>query len=950
MLSYESPAEGTATNIIVTGLRFEHLRDALGIGTPRPRLSWIAQATPRDWEQSGFEIEAYRPNGELRDRTERVSSGASVLVPWTFAPLASREQVLVRVRVWGQDDDPSSWSELVTVEVGLLQPSDWTASFVTPDWDEDTGTPQPSPLFRREFVARAGVARARLYVTALGAYEAQLNGVTVGDHALAPGWTSYHYRLRYQTFDVTELLVEGRNALGAIVGDGWYRGRLGYHGGRRNIYGDRLALLAQLEIEYTNGAAERVATGESWRASPGPITASDIYDGETYDARLEQRGWSAPDFDDSGWAGVRLVERDFGTLVSPSGPPVRRTELMAPFAITTSPSGRTLLDFGQNLVGRLRLTVQGPAGQTITLRHAEVLEHGELCTRPLRFAAATDRYVLKGGGPETWEPRFTFHGFRFAEVDGWPGEIPADAIRAVVCHSDMERAGWFECSDPLVNRLHENVVWSMRGNFLDIPTDCPQRDERLGWTGDIQVFAPTASFLYDSAGFLQSWLADVAAEQAAAGGIVPLLVPNVMSAPSSPTAVWGDAAVIVPWVLYQRHGDTGILADQFESMRAWVDVVAHAAGPRRLWERGLQLGDWLDPKAAPDKPGDARTAPYVVATAYFARSAEVLGQAAGVVGRGPDETKYLALAAEVRDAFARGYVTPGGRLVSDATTAYALAIQFALLPTPEQRQAAGKRLAALVRGSGYRISTGFVGTPLVCDALSSVGEYEAAYRLLTQRLCPSWLYPVTMGATTIWERWDSLLPDGSVNPGEMTSFNHYALGAVADWLHRTVAGLAPAAPGYHRIEIRPVPGGGLTYARARHRTPYGFAECSWKIEAGQMTIEAEIPANTTASVTLPGADDGALEVGSGRHRWSYPFQVPEVVYPALTLDSTLGELIDNPAAYAKVMAVIADHNFEFADRMNGQVEVTLREAALLNPNPDRLAARIEAVLAAIGGL
>ena len=777
--------------------------------------------------------------------------------------------------------------------------------------------------------------------------------MTVGDHVMAPGWTSYDHRLRYQTFDVTELLVEGPNALGAILADGWHRGRLGYHGGRRNIYGDRLALLAQLEIEYADGTSERIITDESWRAATGPIVASDIYDGETYDARLERIGWSAPGYDDCGWASVTPLERDMETLVAPSGPPVRRIELLPPVSIITSPSGRTIVDFGQNLVGRLRLTVQGAAGQAITLRHAEVLEHGELCTRPLRFAAATDRYILKGEGVETWEPRFTFHGFRYAEIDGWPGErlpdgsFPDGAVRAVVCHSDLERTGWFECSDPLVNRLHENVVWSMRGNFLDIPTDCPQRDERLGWTGDIQVFAPAACFLYDSAGFLQSWLADLAAEQAAASGMVPLFVPNVMSMPASPAAAWGDAAVIVPWVVYQRYGDEAILAAQFESMRAWVDRVARAAGPGWLWEKGLQFGDWLDPKAPPDKPGDARTAPYVVATAYFARSAELLGKAAGVLGRSADEVHYLTLAAEVRDAFAREYVTPGGRVVSDATTAYALAHQFALLPGEEQRQAAGRRLAALVRGSGYRISTGFVGTPLVCDALCSVGEYGAAYRLLMQRQCPSWLYPVTMGATTIWERWDSLLPDGSVNPGEMTSFNHYALGAVADWLHRTVAGLAPSAPGYRRIEIRPVPGGSLTWARARHRTPYGAAECSWRIEAGRMTVEAEIPANTTAIVYLPGRDGGPLEVGSGRYRWSYPYAVPEAVYPVLTLDSTVGELIDNPAAYARVMEIISGHNPEFADRMNGQTEVTLREACLMNPNPDRLTARIEVALASI---
>ncbi len=886
---------------IITDLRFEHLRaagdGALGIGVATPRLSWIVAAAAgdcavSDWQQTDYEVEAYRnalDGGEpvaqsagLRQPTSQrlvlqrsgpVASGESVLVPWPFAPLASRERALVRVRAWATDGRVSAWSEPAPVEAGLLAPSDWTARFITPDWDEDVSQPQPCPLLRHEFAVRPGVRRARLYVTSLGVYEAQINGAVVGDHVLAPGWTSYAHRLRYQTCDVTGFIKGGRNAIGAILGDGWYRGRLGFRGGRRNIYGDRLALLAQLEIEYEDGTAERIVTDESWRAATGPILASDIYDGETYDARLARGGWSAAPYDDGGWAGVRLVPRDLATLVAPSGPPVRRIETIAPVAITTSPSGRTIIDFGQNLVGRLRLNLTGRAGQTITLRHAEVLENGELCTRPLRGAKATDCYTL-AGGVETWEPRFTFHGFRYAEVDGWPGEraslLAADAIRAVVCHSDLERTGWFECSDPLVNRLHENVVWSMRGNFLDLPTDCPQRDERLGWTGDLQVFAPTACFLYDAAGFLRSWLADLAAEASAAGGAVPIVVPYMLAEPVWLAAAWGDAAVIVPWMLYQRYGDAGILADQFASMAAWVDAVARAAGETRLWA-GRQLGDWLDPKAPPDRPGDARTASEIVATAYFARSAELVCQAAEVLGQDADAIHYAALAAEVRAAFARTYVTPAGRMVSDAATAYALALQFALLPTVEQRQGAGRRLAELVAAEDYRISTGFVGTPLICDALCGVGEVETAYRLLLQTECPSWLYPVTMGATTIWERWDSLLPDGSVNPGQMTSFNHYALGAVADWLHRTVAGLAPAAPGYRRILVRPNPGGGLTWARARHRTPYGPAECSWRIEGGSMMVDVEIPPNTSAEVHLPGQPGEQLQVGSGRHRWSYPY-------------------------------------------------------------------------------
>jgi alpha-L-rhamnosidase len=946
MLPENFSAETDALQYRVTALRFAHLTDALGIGAAQPRLSWITTTAAQGWRQAAYAVEAYGDDeGHLLEQSARIASGDSVSVPWPFAPLAARERRVVRVRVWGEDGHASAWSELTPVEAGLLRPGDWSAHFITPDWEEETTRPQPSPLLRHEFDLRPDIRQARLYITALGVYSAEINGVAVGDHVLAPGWTSYDHRLRYQTFDVTALLQTGRNALGATLGDGWYRGRLGYHGGRRNIYGDRLALLAQLEIEYADGTRASIGTDDNWRAATGPILASDIYDGERYDARLEQPGWSAPDFDDRSWGGVRVLARDLATLVAPAGPPVRRTELVAPVAITTSPSGRTLVDFGQNLVGRLRLTVQGAAGHTITLRHAEVLENGELSTRPLRFAAATDAYTLHGDGTETWEPLFTFHGFRYAEVTGWPGELSADAIRAVVCHSDLERTGWFHCSDPLVNRLHENVVWSMRGNFLDIPTDCPQRDERLGWTGDIQVFAPTACFLYDSAGFLQSWLADLAAEQMAAGGVVPFFVPSVMEGAASPAAAWGDAAVFVPWVLYQRYGDRAILADQFASMCAWVDVLAGIAGPERLWEQGMQFGDWLDPKAPPDKPGDARTAPYVVATAYFARSAELVAQAAVVLGRPEEAARYQALAGEVRDAFAHAYVTPAGRMVSDATTAYALALQFALLPGAEQRHYAGRRLAALVRGSGYRISTGFVGTPLVCDALCAAGETGAAYRLLMQRECPSWLYPVTMGATTIWERWDSMLPDGSINPGEMTSFNHYALGAVADWLHRTVAGLAPAAPGYRRIEIRPVLGGGLTAAAARHRTPYGLAASSWQIEAGHLTLDVEIPANTTAAIHLPGTEGEPLEVGSGRYRWSYPYQAPAVVFPPLTIDSTLGDLIDQPAVYAQVMHVVAQHNPEFADRMDGQVSVSLRQAIHMNPSAQELQAKVEAVLA-----
>jgi alpha-L-rhamnosidase len=936
------------TSTITLKVRVEHLRDAFGIGTDRPRLSWIIETDLQGWHQADYEIDVYHSDGNLRGQTGRVGSDRSVLVDWPFEPLSSRERVTVRVRVWGMEGEASAWSVPIPIEVGLLHPEDWTAHFVGPSWDEDLSQPQPTPLLRREFEVRPGVRMARLYVTALGVYEAQLNGKVVSDQVMAPGWTSYRHRLRYQTFDVTRLLHEGHNVIGAMLGDGWFRGRLSFGGGHRNIYGDRLALLAQLEIAYEDGTVERVVTddAQAWRATTGPILASDIYDGEIYDARLERPGWCKANYDDSDWTSVRPIDWDLGTLIAPVGPPVRRIELIAPVSIITSPSGCTILDFGQNLVGRLRLTVQGPAGHTVTLRHAEVLENGELSTRPLRTAKATDQYTLDGEGVETWEPRFTFHGFRYAQVENWPGELNPEDIRAIVCHSDLERTGWFECSDSLVNRLHENAVWSMRGNFFDVPTDCPQRDERLGWTGDLQVFSPAASFLFDVSGSLTSWLQDLAAEQHYHGGIVPVVVPNVINSSAFGAAAWGDAAVIVPWILYQRFGDRAILSAQFESMCAWVDWIASQAGETLLWDQGFQFGDWLDPAAPPERPGDARTDPYLIATAYFARSAELVGQSAGVLGLVEREAYYRSLANEIRRAFAREYVTPAGRLLSDAQTAYALAIEFDLLPESAQRQHAAERLSELVRENEYHIGTGFVGTPLICDALCNTGNYAAAYRLLKQHECPSWLYPVTMGATTIWERWDSMLPDGSINPGEMTSFNHYALGAVADWLHRTVGGIAPAEPGYQRIAIQPRPGGGIRHATARHLTPYGFAECQWSIDGQTLAINITVPPNTTAVVSLPGKEGERSEVGSGTHSWSYEYRDPDGRGP-LSIDHSISELADVPYAWAAIMdaiARLAPQSYFLRQGLLTHRKTSLRQALAILPNSEDVLASISHAL------
>lgn len=886
----------------VVDVRFEHYRETLGIGHDRPRLSWRVVTAIPSWWQEAYRVRLLDERGHLKEETEWIISDQSVLVPWPFAPLRSRERRFVQIQVRGKDGSVSPWSALFGVEAGLLRPQDWKAKFITPAWDEDVSCGQPCPFLRCEFVLLRPISRARLYITALGVYEAYINGRVVGDQILAPGWTSYHHRLLYQTFDVTDFLRVGRNALGAILGDGWYRGRLGFGGGRRNIYGTRLALLAQLEVVSEDGMVEVIGTDESWRAATGPILSSDLYDGEVYDARLELGNWTEPGYDDRSWRPVRaLLDVPFSILEAPLGPPVRRIEVRNPVAFSVSPE-RIIVDFGQNLVGRVRLRVRGQRGQVITLRHAEVLEGGELCTRTLRTAQATDVYILRGDGEETWEPRFTLHGFRYVEIRGWPGEFQSDHVQAVVCHSDLERTGWFSCSDALVNRLYENVVWSMRGNFVSVPTDCPQRDERLGWTGDIALFSRAAVFLYDVSGFLLSWLRDLALEQKERGGLVPLVVPNVLKTPPIAAAAWGDAAVIVPWVLYECSGDVEILARQFESMKGWVDAISEMVGERKLWQSGFQFGDWLDPSAPFDKPWEARTDPYLIATAYFAHSAAIVSQVASILGREEDAKKYGDLAAAIQEEFLKEYVTPSGRLVSDTQTAYALAIHFGLLREPEKRKRAGERLLELVRDREYRIGTGFVGTPIICHALCEVGLEDAAYKLFLQKECPSWLYPVTMGATTVWERWDSLRPDGTVNPGEMTSFNHYAFGAVIDWLHRFVGGVIPLEPGYRRVCIRPVPRAYFQWVSLRYCTPYGVLESRWLLKEGTFVVEVTVPPNARALVMLPG-EEQPIEVGSGSYVWTRPWNN---LNTSPSLETLVEDVAAEPKIWRRIVAVLKE--------------------------------------------
>ncbi|WP_251453944.1 alpha-L-rhamnosidase [Microbacterium sp. Marseille-Q6648] len=872
--------------------------DSPAVATSTPRLTWTVDSDEPGWEQQWAEI---RCGDEVARRNDR----DSVLVAWPFSPLEPGERAQVSVRSAATNGELTAWSH--PLEVWALFTAEWTAPPIAAAEPEMAAQPV---LLRRRFEVRAGLTSATLHWTALGVADTAVNGIAADDAVLSPGWTSYRERLIYDSADVTALLHPGENILSSRLAGGWYTEEYHVLTTPRRFYGDQPRFTAQLELIYEDGTRETIMTDTAWRAwLDGPVIATGIYDGEHVDARREPAGWDRPGFDDGHWPTAIETSESLRGIEPRMAPPVRRLETHAVKAVTRTASGRVLLDFGQNLVGRLRLRLRGPRGTVVTVRHAEVLEgrwddKPELALRPLRRARATDSFTLAGAEDEVFEPRFTFHGFRYADIDGWPGEFDPTDVEAVVLGSDLRRTGWFASSDETLDRFHENVVWTLRGNYLAVPQDCPQRDERLGWTGDTQLFAPTAQSLFDCHAFLRSWLRDLALEQRRLNGLVPLFAPDVVPGFSDrgPVAAWGDAITIVPRVLADTSGDLSVLSEFYPGMRAWLELVLDHRDEEGLWTSGRQLADWLDPNAPPNAPSRGRTDTDIVATAYLARTAQLTADIAAELGQDADAARFAASAAATRDAFVTAFVAPSGRMMCDTQTSYALAIAFDLVEDQRLRRRVGDRLAYVVRRDGYRIATGLVGTAVIADALTMAGHLDAAERLLFQTEAPSWLYPVTVGATTVWERWDGLREDGSLNPGAMVSFNHVALGSVANWLHTTVAGMSADGPGYRRLRIAPRPLQRLTRAHFRHLTPYGPAEAGWERDGASLRVVAAIPANTTARVTLP--DGRELEVGSGRHEWrcAVPERRPRA---AVTLDSSLADLADDPAAYRAFHATLA---------------------------------------------
>jgi alpha-L-rhamnosidase len=848
-------------------------------------------------------------------------------------------------------DTGSNWRSAATAPAGWEQPgfddTAWTparvlATYGSGPWGGNVSLPpQTNPYLRKDFTTAGEVKSARLYVSALGLYEIRLNGRKVGDQVLAPGWTEYSKRVPSQTYDVTDLVRSGDNVVGAVLGEGWYAGRL--QGGRK--WGDTPALMAQLRIDYADGSSTRVVTDGTWKAGTGGLRRAGIYDGESYDAQLDQPGWDAPGFSAAGWASA--VERSDPPAIEPSqAPPIRVIETLKPVAVTQPVPGTFIYDLGQNFAGWARLRVSGPAGTAVRLRFGEVLNaDGTLYRANLRSAQQTDTYTLRGGGEETYEPRFTYHGFRYVEVTGFPGTPTLDSLDGRVVSTDAPAFGTFSSSNALVNQIQSNIRWGQRSNFLAVPTDASQRDERLGWTGDIQAFASTAAYNGDVSGFLGQWLQTLRDSQSS-NGAYPDVAP--VTCCGEGTAGWGDAGTVVPWALYRHYGDTRVLRDNYDAMKRWIAYLQ--SNSNGLIRPNAGYGDWL---ATADTPLD------LIATAFFAYSTDIVRRTALVLGDDAGAASYASLYAQIKQAFISRWVHADDTVGSGSQASYVLALKFGLVPDA-RRAGVFARLVADVTGRGNHLSTGFLGTPFLLSVLRDGGRSDVAYRVLEQDSYPSWGYMIGRGATTIWERWDGIRPDGTLQDAGMNSFNHYGLGSIGDFLYDSVGGMAPddSAPGYRRIVVKPVEGPGVDGASSTVRTTYGTAATAWKRDAnGRLKIDVTVPVGATAEVHVPLADgqqvlesgmpaasqsgvtsrgtsngDAVYETGSGSYSFA-PAVLTSTDTPAGvsgTVPGTLALAVGGPASLGTFMPGVAH---DYTTTLSATVTSTAADAALSIHDP-----------------
>ncbi|HIZ49218.1 MAG TPA: glycoside hydrolase family 78 protein [Candidatus Gemmiger excrementavium] len=892
-------------------LTIEYKHHPLGLDEVQPRFGWKLDSDEQNVVQTAWQITLNSEGCPVWD-SGRVETDQSILAEYLGPNLLPRTAYEWTVTVWDNYGETASASS--GFETGLLRGADLEgkATWITHDLPaEETAC----PVYTKTFAVSGPVAKTRLYATALGVYEAEFNGQPVSDTYFAPGWTNYHKRLQYQTYTLD--VQEGENTLAVTVGNGWYKGALGFTPVSNN-YGDRTALLAAVCITYADGREEWIGTGTDWQVTTGPIRESEIYNGEVQDFTL------APEAPRPAMA----FDYGFDTLVGQENEPVRCLQRLEPVREFTTPAGEHVFDFGQNLTGWVETDIDAQPGQTLVLHHAESLdEKGNFYTGNLSFAKATDTWKL-AGGPVVVRPHFTWHGFRYLWVEGLR---EGQSARFTACHlsTDLAQTGSFHCSDKRVDRLQQNIQWSQRDNFLDIPTDCPQRSERLGWTGDVTAFCATAAFNQNIMPFMTKWLRDLASEQNPETGM-PQVVPNILSGSQDGAAFWGDVATVLPWTLYRAYGDKRLLAAQYPSMVQWVEFIETRCEETGLWKKGFQYGDWLGLDTEQNGLADERkgaTDDYFAANVCFAWSLQILADTAGVLGYAEEERRWRMRRDALIRAFREEYVTPSGRLVSETQTALVLALHFGMVPEEHRPRLIGL-LVNNIEAHKTHLTTGFIGTPFACLALSDCGRHDVAGKLLLQEDSPSWLYEVKMGATTIWERWNSILPDGSFNPANMNSLNHYSYGSIGSWLYTRLCGLEIVEPGYKVFAVKPRFIKGITWAKLEYESVYGKIALAWRCEGGKITVDLTVPANTTALLTLPEKTD-TLTLGSGSYHYEYDTDT-RLEQDRYTMETPLHTVLEHPAA----RAMLAQYAPEMLN--NPMLEYVINEpiSALLAYSPD----------------
>lgn len=857
-------------------LRTEYRVNPIGITVKHPCFSWKLESEETDTVQQSYHILV--KDGESTVWEFNEDSEESVLIPYAGEDLKDETAYVVTVDV--TDNHGNTAVGEMSFETGILNPEGFRAKMITHDFPKDETA---CPIFSKSFSVKGNVKKARIYATSRGVYEAYLNGKRIGEDRMTPGWTSYHHRLQYQIYDITEMLRE-ENEIEILVGNGWYKGGFGFML-TPDIYGDRVGAFAEIHIEYEDGGKEVICTDESWKVRTGEIRYSEIYMGETIDTTVSAEGESA---------GIRVgtvsvMEFDKHTLTAQENEPVRITQRIPAKELIVTSKGEKLVDFGQNLTGVVEVKVHGQKGQKIVIRHAEVLDKdGNFYPETLRQAKSVDTYICNGE-EQVFIPHFTFHGFRYICVEGMD-DLALEQFTACVMHSDMEKLGDFHCSNGKVNQLQSNIAWGQRGNFLDIPTDCPQRDERLGWTGDAQIFSWTAAFNRNTALFFRKWMRDVAAESSLEKG-VPHVVPDILGQYSS--SAWSDVAVIVPWVVYQTYGDKGILEENWKCMHEWVDYIRNQCNENGLWQTGYQYGDWLalDKEESADRTG--ATDKYMIANAYYLYVTDLVKRTAEVLGLARDAEKYQKLYDMTLEAFRQEYYTNTGRIVSETQTGAILSLYFNLAREKDRKRIL-QTLKTNIENHKNHLATGFVGTPYLCHALSENGEHELAATIFMKEDYPSWLYAVNMGATTIWERWNSIMPDGSFDVSGMNSLNHYAYGSIGDWMYRKVAGVCQLKPGYKKFKVQPMFVKGIEEAGVEFESVYGRIESKWSCKDGKIRGHVRVPANTTAEIHLPEKED-VFTVGSGVYEYEYE-TTTNLAYERFSLDSTLEDILSQPLA------------------------------------------------------